>query len=150
MEAHMNVQLTLPTICCGRTMHGHGSAGGRVRRMCPVCGKTRTDKPLHKHRRVWITNGRRRIQLGLGHPYANSAGWQYFYRYVVADSLQRPLSFEEHVHHKDLDSLNDHLSNLELRLSSGHGRFHRQLAILTEFRQGKLFELDHPVPITKA
>lgn len=97
--------------------------------------------------RVWIADGRRRIQLGTTHPYANSAGWQYFYRYIVCASLGRVLKPEEHVHHIDLDSLNDDISNLEVRLSEGHGRFHRHLAILTELRQGKLLELGCPIPI---
>lgn len=108
------------------------------------------DRPRRTHRRIWVADGRRRIQLGTTHPYANSAGWQYFYRYIVCVALGRALKPEEHVHHIDLDSLNDSISNLEVRLSEGHGRFHRHLAILTEFRQGKLFELDCPIPVARA
>ena len=143
----MLTQLTLPTICCTRVMHGHGSVKGRIRRRCPVCGRTAIDHPLRTRGRVWVADGRRRIQLGLGHIHANSGGWQYYSRYIISTCLGRVLLTEEHVHHKDLDRLNDNPSNLELRLASNHGKYHRHLAILTEFRQGKLFELSTPISL---
>lgn len=56
--------------------------------------------------------GRWRVQLGKGHPYANSGGWQYLYRALVMFALDRPLAPQEQVHHVDEDRENDRLENL--------------------------------------
>lgn len=75
--------------------------------------------------KVWTnSNGRLCITLGVGHPYANSAGWQYVYRYKMMNYLGRRLHRDEHVHHLDRDYNNNELSNLRVVGSSDHGTIH--------------------------
>lgn len=48
------------------------------------------------------------------------------HRYLIEQQLGRKLDFNEIVHHKDEDKLNNDLSNLELVSRSEHSRNHRK------------------------
>ena len=100
-------------------------------------------------RRGWV-----RVQLGKGHPYANSGGWQWEHRLVAMEQLGRVLRTDEHVHHKDLDRANNRPENLEVRAAAYHGRLHASWVILSGHTwerdscgrfTGRLVELDNPV-----
>lgn len=77
--------------------------------------------------------GRAWIWLGLGHPLANSGGWQYLSRYLVMSDLGRVLRSDEHVHHRQ-SHRDDSLSNLEVVLAEFHGRLHASAATLCGWR----------------
>ncbi|KKL56684.1 hypothetical protein LCGC14_2242960 [marine sediment metagenome] len=70
-------------------------------------GTRRTD------RRGYIT-----IRLGKGHPYANSAGWQYEHRFVVMEDLGRPLLRGDKVVHINGDRFDNRIENLQLVAAS--------------------------------
>lgn len=75
--------------------------------------------------RIWVnSNGRPCITLGKHHPYANSGGWQYLYRYRMMCYLGRKLDPSEHVHHLDGNIHNNNLNNLHLINPSEHGKIH--------------------------
>ena len=71
--------------------------------------------------------GRVRVTLGAAHPYANSGGWQYRYRLVVAYALGRALRSDEHLDHINGVVDDDRLSNLRLLTPEIHGRLHAWL-----------------------
>ena len=54
------------------------------------------------------------VKLGKKDPRANSTGWQYEHRLVMAEKLGRPLRPGESVRHVDGDYGNNHPDNLEL------------------------------------
>lgn len=68
---------------------------------------------------------RRQIFVGVTHPMANSNGYVFEHRLVMAGVLGRSLRSDEHVHHIDLDSLNNAPENLILLTPSQHSRLHR-------------------------
>jgi hypothetical protein len=51
-------------------------------------------------------------------------GWMREHRYVMMIKLGRPLSSKEQVHHKDKNTLNNALENLEIMSASDHMRHH--------------------------
>lgn len=67
------------------------------------------------------SRGRRRVFLGIGHPLANSGGWQYLYRFRVAHDLGKLPPSDEHVHHVSGDRRDD-FGELALVAISYHGR----------------------------
>lgn len=94
-----------------------------VRRYCNSCGRTYTltvtsaGRYTRPHRRPQFatfldSHNRRRIQLGVGHPFANTGGWQIYARYSVMCELGRTLSRDEEVHHVDDNKTNDDGRNL--------------------------------------
>lgn len=78
--------------------------------------------------------GRPRVFLGKGHPFANSAGWQYLYRWVVMEGLGTKLRADEHVHHRDYDLANSEPGNLEVLAVAYHGRLHASAALVAQAR----------------
>ena len=151
-------------VCCNRPMNSHGA--GYLH--CPSCGHSVSRKnlslglpkkarktphshvdgfPVHVEKR-----GRKRIYLGVGHALANSGGWQYLSRYVVAKELAResqesaregdpenalvPLRSDEHVHHVNLSRSHDPLdgSNYRLINPAYHGRLHASAITLAGYR----------------
>jgi len=57
-------------------------------------------------------------------PSVSKEGWEMNARYVVEKHLGRYLKTEEHVHHKDRDTLNDSIDNLEVLSAEEHSRIH--------------------------
>ena len=55
-----------------------------------------------------------------GHPNADGQGYIRLHRLVMSEHLGRPLEKEEEVHHKDGNTFNNDISNLELLDHSSH------------------------------
>ncbi len=91
--------------------------------------------------------GRVLVTLGVGHPYANSAGWQYRYRLLVACALGHLPRSDEHVDHLGEGGSDDHLPRLRLVLAEYHGRYHASATELAGGRgaDGRFTELDQPL-----
>lgn len=87
--------------------------------------------------------GRKRINLGKGHPAANSGGWQYLSRFRVWQETGAVLRTDEHVHHLDDDKTNDEPENLEVRLAEYHGRYHATHTVLRDWK-GRFAERSEP------
>ena len=69
------------------------------------------------------SNGRVRVHLGV-HPYANSAGWQWRYRLLVACEHGRLPRNDEHVNHANGIVDDDRIGNRELISAAYHGQRH--------------------------
>jgi hypothetical protein len=54
-------------------------------------------------------------------------GWMLEHRWLMEQHLGRRLTSNEHVHHKDLSTDNNELSNLQLMTKSEHRRLHQAL-----------------------
>jgi hypothetical protein len=71
-----------------------------------------------------------RTYLGVGHPYANKAGWQWRSRLVMQELLGRVLHRSEHVHHipevagTPANRADDRPECLEVLACEYHGRLH--------------------------
>lgn len=93
----------------------------------------------------WDARGRPIVALPAGDPYANSGGWQYAYRYVIAVDLGRPLRSDEHAHHPE--GLGSSLG-CELMLAEYHNALHASHACLArrDPDTGRFVELDKPGP----
>lgn len=68
--------------------------------------------------------GRVRVNLHVGHRYANSAGWQWRYRLVVAYALGALPRSDEHVDHENGVVDDDRLENLRVLYVEYHGQLH--------------------------
>ena len=84
--------------------------------------------------------GRVRVYLGVGHPDANSGGWQWRSRLVMQRLLGRRLHRGEHVHHiperrgVPANRADDRPENLELLACEYHGRLHGLATVLYRSR----------------
>lgn len=58
------------------------------------------------------------------HPHATDHGYVLRYRLLMENALGRQLSSSELVHHRDGNTLNDQLENLEILSRSDHERLH--------------------------
>ena len=58
------------------------------------------------------------------HPFCDRHGYVREHRLIMEEHLGRYLTKSEVVHHKDEDTLNNNLSNLELLSGAEHRRFH--------------------------
>ncbi|HEV3340106.1 MAG TPA: hypothetical protein VG125_07105 [Pirellulales bacterium] len=83
------------------------------------------------------SRGRVRTFLGLGHPYANSAGWQWRSRLVVMQALGRRLGPMEHVHHVTRNRADDRLEQLEVLACEYHQRLHAFAVSIYRQRDGR-------------
>jgi hypothetical protein len=134
-------------VCCGRPMHVKSR---EKRYTCGVCHRSVSFSTLIPRHildgfNLSYLNNRRTIHLGVGHPYANSGGWQYVNRYVVMKELGRRIGTDEHAHHIDHNKLNDVRdgSNYQLLLAETHGRHHRYVADLAGYRDAKGRFMEH-------
>ena len=98
-----------------------------MRTNCKGCGET---LPLPTKRRAYCSENCRRVPIGyrrtskdgyvqirvpLGYPGAILKGeWMQEHRYVVQESLGRPLSSKENIHHINGNRSDNRLENLEL------------------------------------
>ncbi|HMZ94919.1 MAG TPA: HNH endonuclease signature motif containing protein [Chitinophagales bacterium] len=58
------------------------------------------------------------------HPNANKFGYIYLHRVIVENNIGRILNDDEIVHHKDYDTKNNNIENLEFMNQSEHARKH--------------------------
>lgn len=91
------------------------------------------------------------MQLGKGHPWANSGGWQYLSRVLVSAYLGRNLHTAEQVDHLDEDRTNDRIDNLRLVINpEGRRRWNHNGEALTIAEwcpeTGAFVEHSEPVP----
>ena len=87
------------------------------------------------------SRGRVRLFLGKKHPLAQKSGQQWRARLVATLFLGRLLAENEHVHHLDGDSQNDHPSNLQVVLAEYHGSYHCALSPVTKIVGERLVEM---------
>jgi len=110
---------------CGTVFKAYLSSGKRYcSRRCaglnnPLEGFVDKPGPLSRH---WkggksVFSGRDSTYIGGGKYIAN-------YRLIAAEKIGRPLTTDEHVHHKDGDITNNHPDNLEIMSHSEHARIH--------------------------
>lgn len=59
------------------------------------------------------------------HCMCDKSGWVLEHRYVMAKSIQRPLTRKDIIHHLDGDVSNNSLDNLELTTRAEHMRTHK-------------------------
>lgn len=142
----MKDQLILIPVHCNEQMHSHGRYKGGKRYRCSKCGRVTSERGT-RSREVGdrsVVSGRNIIYLGAGHPWANSDGWQYVYRYVVCEALGRSLLSCEHVDHIDKNKMNDDIRNLRLMLAKDHGYRHTggSYTVIAEWKDGKFVEID--------
>lgn len=133
-------------------MNRHGTSISRQRYRCPRCRTVIIDGPLlhlpagYAYGNVYFeARGRAIIHLFVGHPFANTGGWQYLARYRVMYELNKTLRRDEHVHHIDTDRSNDDIQNLELLNCTYHGRLHASAAALAGYRSGRFVEYVDPI-----
>jgi hypothetical protein len=94
--------------------------------------------PLGPHDRQ-DSRGRVRTFLGLGHPFANSGGWQWRSRLVVQEGVGRKLQKSEHVHHVNGNRADDRPDNLEVLACWYHGQVHAFAAAVIYTAKGVRF-----------
>ena len=91
---------------------------------------THTPIPPLAANEVQESRGRVRVYLGVGHPDANSGGWQWRSRLVMQRLLGRKLHKSEHVHHLPqrygvpANRADDRPERLEVLACEYHGRLH--------------------------
>lgn len=71
------------------------------------------------------TRGYTLIRL-YGHPYGDKKGYVYLHRLVVEEYLGRYLHPDEKVHHKDGNTDNNNIENLEIMSQAEHLSLHRK------------------------
>lgn len=86
---------------------------------------------------LWVVsrtaeNGRYRVAYVPDHPYSWSTGYVLEHRVVMENHLGRILQDDEVVHHKNENTKDNRLENLELMSKSSHGRLHAPKATCIE------------------
>ncbi len=72
------------------------------------------------------SDGYRLVRVGITHPLACPNGYAYEHQVVWASSGRVSPLVNECIHHKNRDSLDNRLENLELMLKSEHNRLHNK------------------------
>lgn len=74
-----------------------------------------------------VRDGRVLVYVGREHSLADVYGYAYEHRVVASETLGRPLRDDEHVHHIDLDPMNNAAENLAVMSNSQHRRLHNRI-----------------------
>ena len=89
--------------------------------------QTGAKNPAWKGGRVIASNGYVLIRVGVDHPATDVRGYAYEHRLVMEQHLGRPLLSAEQVHHKDGNTRNNDLDNLEVMVDIQHHKLaHRR------------------------
>ncbi len=116
-------------IDCGKKKIGRIKANGEPRfPRCVKCGARHRDNIMESNNhwqggRIKTDSGYIKVMLLKNSPYismANSCGYVLEHRLVVAISLGRPLTRNEHTHHKNGIRDDNRIENLELITPSNH------------------------------
>lgn len=116
-----------PAPIAARTKLSHGYVKGEPCRFIHGHHARGVSGPAHnqwKNGRIRHTNGYMTVHVGKEHSMANSKGYAYEHRLILADYLGRDLLKTELVHHIDLDPTNNALENLLLVSMSQHMSIH--------------------------
>jgi len=87
--------------------------------------RSRIRRPLdreHNGKPAVIGSGGYVLIYEPGYPGASKSGWIAEHRWVVGQSLGRPLLSSEHVHHRNHDRADNRIENLEILTASAHSR----------------------------
>ncbi len=88
-------------------------------------GRTGEEHPQWKGG-VLEREGRVLRYVGVDHPMADAKGYCYEHRLVMAAHLDRMLTSDEDVHHRNENPADNRIANLELMDHGGHSSHHRQ------------------------
>lgn len=129
-----------------RFIRGHATRGRRLTdEQRYAAGSSRRGKPMGvEHRRKiseaqvgergnnWqggriVRDGRVLLYVGREHPLADVYGYAYEHRLVASGKLGRALRGDEHVHHVDLDPMNNDPGNLVVLTNAQHRRLHNRI-----------------------
>lgn len=109
---------------------------------CKKCGKEFITYPYFKGYRFSRArrNGKRYIQIYMPkHPFASKAGYVREQRLIMEKHLGRSLTKDEVVHHKDGNTLNNDITNLELLTWKEHRQLHTKDSIHERWVLNSLF-----------
>ena len=100
---------------CTRIIQDSGLCPMHKRRL-RVHGEVGTSDPRVRTQRLRTSKGRtyRQLAVPFDHPMAVKKGYAAEHRLVMAEWLGRPLLVNENVHHRNGDTLDNRLANLEL------------------------------------
>lgn len=130
---------------CSKACAGELRRKGPMHSFCERCGK-RIERKGDRYRRFCSSECRARqvgskrlsnigyimLKVGKSYPGANRAGWILEHRYVIEQSLGRPLGDNEHVHHKNGDRTDNRLENLELWSGKKDPKGQRQIDLVKD------------------
>lgn len=112
----------------------------RVATLTRTPGGWRLDPPGGDGLPVWTAeDGRACVTLHVQHPFANSAGWQRLYRFLILESLglEHGLDSMDHVHHVNGEKLDDVIDNLEVWSCEYHGSHHASATFSRRDERGR-------------
>lgn len=88
--------------------------------------------PSWKGGRFHTTSGYTRVKVGFDHPMADHNGYVMEHRLVMSKVMGRPLTKDEHVHHKNGNRSDNRIENLELWSGKKDPPGQRQLDIIKD------------------
>lgn len=113
LASRRRVQLVCPA--CNTTFSVSASVAKRGRVHCSVnCQRPKVSIHSDGYRQLWMPD----------HPNAHLNGYILEHRFVMAESIGRPLRNDEVVHHRNGDKQDNRLENLQILSHAEHSKFH--------------------------